>query len=86
MLRPDPPPYQRPMGYVNQYMREFRDSNEFPNQEWQDADNGIYMGRTEGCQDPRNQAVAYTSGWQIPEQSYFKATITVRNLTLAIVI
>ena len=88
-LREDPPPDQIPsLFYVKQ-----KDRPRLPRtrsssgvwQEWVNSENGIYMGRTLGCQDPvRFRALTYRETFSLLDYVMWvgmpnRATITVRQ-------
>ncbi|KAL9105348.1 MAG: hypothetical protein Q9227_009468 [Pyrenula ochraceoflavens] len=81
-LRPDPwPPLPLAAGYVRNAERPPWPPR-YPGQqvqEYEDVDNGMYMGFSNGCQSPNVQAKTYTQGYPLPRQPFEKATVTICN-------
>ena len=86
-LRKDPPPSQRPYGYVLMKDRPLYGSVLAARSgiwsEWEDRDNGILKFASQDCYKPNMRAVAYTEKLEgYTSQPHTRVTVTVSSLCL----
>ena len=81
-LRPDPPYNQRGQNYVLNRLRQPWPIVQTGYQDWEDTINGVFIGRSRGCQDPGTQAETFTQGFAIQGETLPKAVISVSGCYL----